>query len=384
MLQQGDIVRFLNDVGGGRVMRVSGNIAYVADEDGFETPMPVRECVVVQQAKDAAAIASVDVTAPKPKAAPSHFAATTAKTPAPQPTKFVAAGNTGIAPAPAQPEYDDDEVDGGDVLNLVLGFEPTDIKQLSHSDYDAYLVNDSNYCIYFAMMTAADGSDEWTLQRAGMVEPNIQLLLGTYTGTEVGRFDRIAVQYMAVKRARDFAMKAPASVTHRVDTTKFFKLHCFRDNMYFDGPVLAFDIVTDDKPYAQPVPIVDGETLAREMKRKVCHDRRPVRKHLSKPKAAPGEPLVVDLHIAQLVDNTRGLSNADMLNMQVDEFRRVMDANLRNYGQKIVFIHGKGEGVLRQALMKELNHRYKGHDVQDASFAQYGYGATQVTIRQLR
>ena len=57
-----------------------------------------------------------------------------------------------------------------------------------------------------------------------------------------------------------------------------------------------------------------------------------------------------------------------------------MDANLKNHGKKIVFIHGKGEGILRQALLKELNHRYKGHDVCDASFREYGFGATQVTI----
>ena len=88
----------------------------------------------------------------------------------------------------------------------------------------------------------------------------------------------------------------------------------------------------------------------------------------------------VDLHISELVDTTAGLSPADILNLQIDEFRKVMDANLRNKGQKIVFIHGKGEGVLRAALMKELNHRYKGHQVQDASFREYGFGATQVTI----
>ena len=70
-----------------------------------------------------------------------------------------------------------------------------------------------------------------------------------------------------------------------------------------------------------------------------------------------------------------------MLNRQIDEFRKVMDANLRNHGRKIVFIHGKGEGVLRQALLKELTHRYKGHDVSDASFREYGFGATQVVIR---
>jgi dsDNA-specific endonuclease/ATPase MutS2 len=106
-----------------------------------------------------------------------------------------------------------------------------------------------------------------------------------------------------------------------------------------------------------------------------------VRRKISKPAQGKGETIVVDLHIHELVDNTRGLSNADMLNMQIDKFREVMDANLKNHGQKIVFIHGKGEGVLRQALTKELNYRYKKHDVQDASFQEYGYGATQVTIR---
>ena len=61
-----------------------------------------------------------------------------------------------------------------------------------------------------------------------------------------------------------------------------------------------------------------------------------------------------------------------------------MDANLRQPGRKIVFIHGKGNGVLRAAIEKELSHRYKGHRVQDASFREYGFGATQVTIRSLR
>ena len=70
-----------------------------------------------------------------------------------------------------------------------------------------------------------------------------------------------------------------------------------------------------------------------------------------------------------------------MLNLQVDRFRQIMDENIKNHGQKIIFIHGKGEGVLRNALLKELNYRYKGHDVQDASFREYGFGATQVKIK---
>jgi hypothetical protein len=37
-------------------------------------------------------------------------------------------------------------------------------------------------------------------------------------------------------------------------------------------------------------------------------------------------------------------------------------------------------GVLRHALIHEINYRYKHCTYQDASFQEYGYGATQVTI----
>ncbi|MBR5883634.1 MAG: Smr/MutS family protein, partial [Bacteroidaceae bacterium] len=51
-------------------------------------------------------------------------------------------------------------------------------------------------------------------------------------------------------------------------------------------------------------------------------------------------------------------------------------------GQKIVFIHGKGAGVLRKNILQELKYRYKGCTWQDASFREYGFGATMVKIGQ--
>lgn len=70
-----------------------------------------------------------------------------------------------------------------------------------------------------------------------------------------------------------------------------------------------------------------------------------------------------------------------MLDFQMKKVREVMDANLRRVGQKIVFIHGKGEGVLRNEVLKLLKSQYKKCYVQDASFLDYGFGATQVTIK---
>ena len=58
MVKVGDRVRYLNAVGGGVVVRIAKDIAYV-DEDGFETPVLARECVVVEPAEPAKKAASV-------------------------------------------------------------------------------------------------------------------------------------------------------------------------------------------------------------------------------------------------------------------------------------------------------------------------------------
>jgi len=367
----GDTVRFLNSTGGGRVARLDGRLAYVEDEDGFEVPVLLTECVVVAHASDEMMAATADLAAPRKGAKTSQTvkpAYTAAPAPAPAPRKAIPV----------------EEIEGGDKLNVVLAFAASDLKRLTDAatTYDAFIVNDSNYYLSYTVASRADGTDDWTLLAQGEIEPNIQEFVVEITRDMLPGMDRISVQYTACKRSKSYALKAPGNIEMRLDTTKFFKLHCFRPSDYFDEPVIELALVTDDRPAgSQPEP--DASMLRQSLMEKKRIDRRatrPVAKR-SLPKAGPGEPIVTDLHITELVDSTRGLSNADMLNLQVDRFREVMDANLKNHGRKLIFIHGKGEGVLRSAIMKELNHRYKGHDVQDASFREYGFGATQVTIR---
>ena len=48
MMKIGDKVRFLNEIGGGIVKGFRGkDIVLVEDADGFDIPMPMRECVVI-------------------------------------------------------------------------------------------------------------------------------------------------------------------------------------------------------------------------------------------------------------------------------------------------------------------------------------------------
>ena len=75
------------------------------------------------------------------------------------------------------------------------------------------------------------------------------------------------------------------------------------------------------------------------------------------------------------------MTAGDILKYHLQMFRDTWAANAKHKGQRIVFIHGKGEGVLRRAIVNDLRYRYKSYSYQDASFQEYGYGATQVTIK---
>ena len=89
----------------------------------------------------------------------------------------------------------------------------------------------------------------------------------------------------------------------------------------------------------------------------------------------------VDLHIHQLTNSTKHMSNHDMLTLQLDTAKRQLDFAIRKRIQKVVFIHGVGEGVLKLEL-EYLFSRYDNVKFYDADYQKYGLGATEVYIYQ--
>jgi Icc-related predicted phosphoesterase len=160
---------------------------------------------------------------------------------------------------------------------------------------------------------------------------------------------------------------------------KFYKLHAFQENDYFDENALVYYITRNDIPERDMlVNAGDLENALRE-KERIDSNRRPrIQKIEKKDKT---EMIEVDLHINQLLDSTAGMSNADILEYQLKKFNEVMTENLHHKNQKIVFIHGKGDGVLKNALLKEIKTKYKRCVAQDASFQEYGFGATMIIIK---
>ena len=100
-----------------------------------------------------------------------------------------------------------------------------------------------------------------------------------------------------------------------------------------------------------------------------------------KPKERHAPKFEVDLHIHHLTKSTRQMSNHEMLNLQLDTARGQLEFAIRKRIPKIVFIHGVGEGVLRQEL-ETLFGRYNNVTFYDADYKTYGLGATEVRVLQ--
>ena len=368
----GDRVRFLSDVGGGIIKGFQGkNIVLVEDEDGFQMPVLATDVVVVTT--DDYNIAKVDTMGrnqkPQAVAAPPSAKAT---------DNNYEADEEDIDPAdrPITYKAKPEERADGDKLSVFLSFVPVDPKEFSKTTFECYLVNDCNYFIHYIYLSKENNT--YQLRAQGVVEPNTKVFVEELDHSMLNAIERVGIQFVAYKEDKPFLLKQPVSVDLRIDTTKFFKFHTFRESLFFDEPALEFTIVKDDvlpRSFS-----VNPQELQKAMIEKNDNTRVERQQARVSKKSNVHEVIEVDLHAHELLETTSGMSAADIKEYQLGVFRKILDAHIKHKGQRIVFIHGKGEGVLRNAMIQELKHKYKNCSFQDASFQQYGFGATMVIV----
>ncbi len=380
-MKKGDKVRFLSEVGGGKVAGFQGkDIVLVEDEDGFEIPMRINEVVVVEQ-DDYAMGKMISAKMDAKEKAEAH-----ANTELHQDSRSIKAI---LNEHDSEVDMNVDEYDaadreitfvkqaqermGGNKLSAYLAFVPINIKDVTNTRFEAYLVNDSNYYMNYTYLVAEGNA--WTLKSKGVIEPNTKLFVEEFGREQLNEMEHIAIQIIAYKEDKPFLLKPATDVQFRLDPVKFYKLHVFEENDFFETPALLYTIVENDE-VARPL-VVDSKRLKEQMYK----DEKVVANTSKKSSKKDDGTVVVDLHADEVLETTAGMNSADILHYQMDIFKKTMTEYRKKKGQKIVFIHGKGEGVLRQALIHELSYRYKPCTYQDASFQEYGYGATLVTIK---
>ena len=190
-MQIGDKVRFLFETGGGIVKGFQGkDIVLVEDENGFSIPMLIRECVVIDTNEYNFEKKTLKEASPNPSQG-GGSRATQNKNNSFQSTFSTSEVSEspllgrGRGEAPYRPM----ERREGEKLNVVLAFVPVDIKQISTTIFEAYLVNDSNY--YLSYLYASPTAGGMKLRAQGIIEPNTKLFIEEFGREQLNELERV-------------------------------------------------------------------------------------------------------------------------------------------------------------------------------------------------
>jgi hypothetical protein len=354
-IQIGDKVRFLNDVGGGTVSRlIDKKSVMVLNNYGFEVPTPIQELVVIEQ--------KLTIEPPKTVLQTNGIADNT-------PT----ANDFKIDMADIfYPEVDFVK-ETGDTINIFFAFVPK--SRPGNSDLDIYLINDSNYNVLFSIISK-EQNGVTSSTSVGVLEANTKELIEAMALGSINQLPEY-IFHLVFYRKGEFSVKQPAIKNLSINPVKFLKEKTYQPNDFFNNDALLFPVYAES-PLKEAVNELTQSEIKQIIHTKEKAESKPVFKSS---KENENQILEVDLHIYELLDDFRGLTNGEMLEIQMDNFKAKLNEAINTHIKKVVFIHGVGNGVLKLEIRKELDKLHKKLSYQDASFKEYGYGATMVQIK---
>jgi hypothetical protein len=347
--RKGDLVKFLNDVGQGTIVRFQDDkIALVLNEDGFEMPVLISELLKIEG----------DYTFNNSQEQSSSNNSESSK-----PQNIIV-------------EEDDLEEDGLNTdaeAKVYFALVPKNQNDMINSDLDVYLINDSNFRVSYAISKSEDKFQ--ALFAYGTLEDNTKVIMETIKREELNSFEEINFQLLFFRKGNYFLLN-PINKTWNVKPARFFKQSAFAENDFFHENAFIYTLTGEKINLADHISDSDIEKSKRDK------DQKEPRKRLRSSKSGENQGIEeVDLHIQELVDNHEGLSNSEILDIQMSRFMTTLDGGIIAGTRKMVFIHGLGNGRLKHEVLKTLDRKYPKLRYQDASFKEYGYGATMVMIK---
>ncbi len=350
-IKVGDKVKFLNDTGGGVVSGIiDSRMVNVRIEEGFEVPSLISELVV--DTDDSQLIEKQDVT----------FRARE-KSPEPD-TEAVEAGEDDI---------DSQDLPAGALRKIYLGLVPAGDSVSDNSNINTYLINDCDFYIFY--MAGYQEKDSFYYLKSGMLEANTKEFIRTFSQTEISKIRKFHFQVLFISKGMYFPQH-PVDEHVSVSSTGLYKESSYKENDFFDEKAVILTVVSDNS--ADETEKNAGSELFQQIIDKNKKEDSRIKKQEKKGRTDIEE---VDLHIHEITDDYSNLSDGEKLNIQLNRFYSVIDGAIGDKNRKIVFIHGVGNGKLKYEIRNALDTKYPDLDYQDASFRDYGFGATLVTIR---
>ncbi|MCF8225053.1 MAG: DUF2027 domain-containing protein [Bacteroidales bacterium] len=339
-IKVGDTVKFLNDTGSGTVTGIMDQkTALVQIEGGFEVPWLISDLVIesgsYMDGNDDEKVTS------EGDAAQATFGAS-------------------LETMPEQELVEDEEI--------ILALVPDD----NTSAFSAYLVNSSSYRFFFTIARQQEG--ELILFKEWVLDPGMKINLGAYQPQGIDTEDYFRVQGIFFNNGF-YRHMAPLDLLLKILARDLYDATRRKENDYFHEKAILYKLYDWNKPKESPEIEIDADKLKQAMLSKGdIKEKQPDRK-----KQVQEE---IDLHIQELTDDYADLSNSEILGIQLARFRTALESAILHKSNRIVFIHGIGNGKLKHEIRRIIDHEYKKVHYQDASFKEYGYGATMAIIKR--
>lgn len=348
-LKPGDLVRFIDDVGEGRVVRILNNgMIEIRTPDGWDIPVYANRLVFIPEENPSQPKPVVTSIEPK------------IQRPAKQKT-----------PEPDIGKNRSNE-SGGVYMAVIRRVE----RNQNFDGIELMLINDTDCQLIVLFYENRD--KRFRLVADEKLEAGMILELARYDLEQLSVIEAFTIQGILVQEEVE-TLILPLDYQIPFNVKKFAAAGAYTVNDYTDEPAQLFRIdrpglkehlsgFEPDKLFAAGI---DKEISNKEL-------NRPKEFKSGKPDRIPIE---VDLHINKLVDYVIGLGNQDILEIQMARFRKELDSAIIENEREIVFIHGIGNGTLKNELRKVVDQDYPFCYYEDASFKEYGFGATRIFIR---
>ena len=399
MIKAGSRVKFISDTGTGVVRSIKGNIAHV-EVDGFEIPAMLSDIVEVTREDENAAIVKIGPSDPKPgrdakPAAGGKERSADKRTPGKTVEHY---GRISLTEEyedepviirrswqSVEPVKDVHEKTAEPVIEkapfevtdyeVKLAFVPSNNGKADSSDLDAYIINDSSYDLYYNISSWKSGYVQTI--KSGLARADSKELVKKYLRSELSEIMTLHISLLPFK-ATSFVPRGAEDFDLELHPLKFVRQGAFAENDYFDEPALLFTLASSsiDPVRVQPAAVSSGrdnKSLKDFVKDKPS---RPAADTANKPGVE-----IIDLHVENILENTEGMQPGEILKAQIARFTVALDGAVKSgKPSKMVFIHGVGKGKLKYEMKKVLDRQYSKLRYQDASFAEYGYGAIMVFV----
>ena len=350
----GDRVNFLSSTGGGKVTKIiDSRMVMVEVEDGFELPTLITDLVPDFRNQPARQQQIVDTVQKEI-----------------QEKEIV-----------QQQQQEDARHDGlrrfakeAEKEGVYLAFVPHEQQWLLTGAMDVVLVNHTPYEMLYTFTIKEEM--QFVNVDYGQIDKHEKVVVETISREDLEYWCNGIVQAIFTMDSTDTVM-LPLNAPFSLRSNRFFKEGSYlMSGLLGEKAVMISlsDLASLKSGSDDFAKIMKEGVGAQAPKKELIKQEAPIDKH----RTGQGEA-TVDLHIAELVDNIAGLSSHDMFQIQMDYFRKMLDSAIAAEYTKVTFIHGVGNGVLKNAIIEELK-KYKNTENRMASIAKFGVGAIDVII----